>query len=438
VGVSGVQRSVKTLVAGEAPSMARTVEREIQLAAMRAAGDHFWDEDDRRQLDMTSGSGVLALGHGDAEVLAAMHAQLDAFAHGGWQVTCPARAALTEDLAAALPWPDPMVLFCTTGSEAVEASLKVARAATGRRSVVGFLGGYHGKTAGALGVTANSGFRAGVTELPLVSLSLPYATADGYVPLGAPVASGHDFGQRILEHPDMGLNDVAALVLETVQGSAGMIAAAPGLLRELREFTRRHDILLVIDEIYTGLGRTGALFSYEHEGVVPDLVVLGKSLGGGIPVSVVAGPAELLRELPSLRQSSTFSANPVACAAAGVVLRRVSETALLERVSSVGQRLAHGLSNLDAPGVDLQVSGRGLMLGLHVLDGPWTSPADAVQAVCADLRERGVLTLRGGSRGDIIKLTPPLTISDDSVEHALEAIEAALRSVMAASRPHRR
>ena len=286
--------ALATLARREGPSMAHTITSDIGIAISRAQGCRVWDEDGREYLDLTAGSGVLALGHGHPATVEAMREQLGSFAHGGWQFSCPSRSELTESLAAILPWEDPVLLWCTTGSEAVEAALKVARAASGRRQALGFLGGYHGKTAGALTVTANASFRSGVTEIPGAGLSLPYPAAPGYVRPDAEPTTGHQFGQQILDHPDFGSSEVAGIVVECVQGAGGMQAAAPGFLTELRTLTRRHSMLLIVDEIFTGFGRTGATFGFDHEGVVPDLLVLGKALGGGLPVSVVAGPRELL------------------------------------------------------------------------------------------------------------------------------------------------
>jgi 4-aminobutyrate aminotransferase-like enzyme len=422
---------VRRLTRLESPSMAMTIENDIDLVVSRAEGMYLWDLAGRRYLDMTSGSGVNALGHGDPELLAKMSEQLRTFAHGGWQLGCPARAELSEQLAELLPWPDPMLLYCTTGSEAVEAALKVARAATGRRQVVGFLGGYHGKTGGSLAVTADSQLRRDVTELPVASMSLPYPAAAGYVTSDA-VASAMDFwyGREILEHPDFGLGDVAALIVETVQGAGGMLAASPRWLADLREFTARHGILLILDEIFTGFGRTGRMFGFEHDGIAPDLVVLGKALGGGLPVSLVAGSASVMSRIGPLRQTSTFSANPVACAAGMHILRRLREDDLARRAAVTGDALAAALGAVRIPGVDITVRGRGLMLGAHV---GTPGGAQFAKAVVARMRESGVLALRGGSDGQLVKLTPPLTLPRDAAMTAVQAFEQALRDELEAT-----
>jgi 4-aminobutyrate aminotransferase-like enzyme len=359
-------------------------------------------------------------------VLAAMHEQLDRFVHGGWQLSSPARAELAERLRALSPWDDAAVLFTTTGSEAVEGALKIARAATGRATVLGFLGGYHGKTAGALGVTAKASYRAGVTDRPVAQLSLPFAAAERYVAADAPAATGHDFGRAILEHPDFGLEDVAALVVEVVQGSGGMAAAAPGLLRELREFTSRHGILLVVDEIFTGLGRTGAWWGHMHDGVVPDLVVAGKAMGGGLPVGAVVGPRPLLESLRPLQQTSTFSANPVACAGGVAVLDAIRDLGLDARSVRLGARLASALAG---PGV--VPIGRGLMLGARLLDAEGGPAAEVAREVVLGMRERGVLVLRGGAEGNVVKFTPPLTIEEEVLDAVASAFAEALEEAAA-------
>ncbi len=425
--------ALSVLAARESPSMAATIGGEIGVALTRGRGTRVWDEEGREYLDLTSGSGVHALGHAHPAVLAAMQDQLGEFAHGGWQFSCPARARLTERLCALLPWPDPMVLWCTTGSEAVEAVLKVARAATGRRQVLGFLGGYHGKTSGALTVTAQAAYRAGVTEVPVAGLSLPYPVAPGHVPPGAAPAAGHRFGQEILEHPDFGATAVAGLIVETVQGAGGMQAAAPGLLTELRRHTAERGQLLILDEIFTGFGRTGAMFGFSHEGVVPDLVVLGKALGGGLPVAAVVGPRDLLGSLAPLRQTSTFSANPVACAAGVAVLDVLEAEHLPARAAQAGQRLVEAVAAVRVPGVRLESIGRGLMTGVRVAEAPQAERGAFTRGVVRRMREAGVLALRGGADGAVVKWTPPLNISDADLDRSVAVLAASLEGQAAAA-----
>ncbi|MEU3413030.1 aspartate aminotransferase family protein [Streptomyces sp. NPDC006658] len=418
--------AMDTLLRRESPSMAHTIRGDIGLVLTRARGSTVWDEEGRAYLDLTSGSGVHALGHGHPAVLEAMRDQLASFVHGGWQYGCPARADLADRLAALLPWDDPVLLWCATGTEAVEAALKVARAATGRRQVLGFLGGYHGKTAGALTVTANAGFRADVTEIPVAGLSLPYPTAAGHVAPDAPRTTGHDFGRAILDHPDFGADAVAGLIVETVQGAGGMQAAAPGFLTELREFTARRGMLLILDEIFTGFGRTGAMFGFRHEDVVPDLVVLGKALGGGLPVSLVAGPRELLGAVPPLRQTSTFAANPVACAAGTAVLDTLLTERLPEHAAVLGDFLVRRIAGTRVPGVRLEAIGRGLMTGVRVAQAPDGDRAAFTRGVVRRMRDLGVLALRGGADGAVIKWTPPLTISEEELARSVSVLGAAL------------
>lgn len=420
---------VDTLVRLEATSMSRTVRDEIAIAIASASGAHFTDEAGRSYLDLTAGSGVHALGHSHPSIVAAMHDQIARFAHGGWQLSCPARAELSDAIARTLPWPDPVILFCTTGSEAVEGALKVARAATGRRQVLGFLGGYHGKTAGSLGVTAKSVFRDLVTEVPVAGLSLPYPAAREYVTSGSSTSTGHRFGQEILSHPDFGLSAVAGIIVETVQGAGGMQAAAPGFLSELRRYTSEHDLLLIVDEVFTGFGRTGSLYGFETEGIVPDLVVLGKALGGGLPISLVAGPRHLMQELPSLAQTSTFSANPIACAAGSVLLRELRDLDLSGLARDRGAQLVREIGAISVPGVGVRTVGQGLMVGVVIEEAHGRDVGQFTREVVATMRADGVFALRGGSVGNIVKMTPPLNITVDEVEQAGRSLHAAIAAV---------
>lgn len=423
--------ALRELIRFESPSMRAAIEDNAGPVVSRAEGVYVWDSDGRRYLDMTAGSGVHALGYGDERLLAAMTEQMRRFVHGGWQLVCQARSELSERLAGLLPWPDPVLMYCTTGSEAVEASLKAARAATGRRQVLGFLGGYHGQTAGSLAVTANSQFRQNLTEVPVASLSLPYPAAAGYQTGDrtgdrTPDAGGFAYGREILEHPDFGLADVAGLIVEPVQGP-GVIAARPGWLAELREFTRRNGILLIMDEIFTGLGRTGTMFGFQHDGIEPDLLVMGKAMGGGIPISVVAGPREIMDRFPPRRQTSTFSASPVACAAGAHVLRRLAEDDLPRRAAETGEALARALGALRIPGVDITPRGQGLMLGAHVRAA---GGAEFVRDVVTRMRASGVLVMRGGADGQLVRMTPPLILPADAALAAVETFERSVRDAL--------
>lgn len=405
-------------LATEALSMTSTIARDIGVTVTRAEGCRVFDEAGRGYLDLTAGSGVLALGHGDPEVRAAMHEQVDLFTHGGWQLSSPARARLTRMLCEMAPWPDTAVLLTTSGSEAVEAALKVARAATGRRQVLGFLGGYHGKTAGSLEVTAHAAFRVGATDLPVAVLSLPYPAAPRYVECDEAPVGALDFGQAILDHPDFGREAVAGIVVEMVQGAGGMTAAAPGLLPALRAFTKRHGMLLVLDEIFTGFGRTGRTWAFEHEDVVPDLITIGKAMGGGLPLSAVLGPRSLVDALGPLKQTSTFSGNPVACAAGAVTLAAIRDRGLSACATDLGAVFARALGTVDVDGVRVCPIGRGLMVGARLDFDDASAPATVTQEVIAEMRARGVLALRGGAGGNVVKFTPPLTISAAALDEA--------------------
>lgn len=402
----------------EAPSTADPV-AEIGVSWARASGTRVWDEDGREYLDLTAGSGVHNVGHNHPAVVRAIGEQLGALAHTGWQFPSPPRARLLERLAALVPFDDPAFILAVTGSEAMEAALKVARLATGRPAVLSFLGGFHGKTGGSLTVTANHRYRRGVSPLPSDILRLPFPEdGDGTWEL--------DAIRRLLGHPDFAHDDVAAVVVEPVQGSSGMVASPPGFLAALRDLAHGYGALLVVDEIFSGFGRTGRMFGYEHDGAAPDVVVLGKALGGGLPVSAVAARAGVMASVPAYKQTSTFSGHPVACAAGVAVLDVIERERLVDAAAARGDQLARGLRDVAARSGAAVVTGKGMMLGFRIEAGDDDASQALAKATNARLRAAGVLALRGGHRGNVVKLTPPLTLSEDEVALVCERFEDAL------------
>jgi 4-aminobutyrate aminotransferase-like enzyme len=407
----------------EAPSMAGPVE-EIGVAWERARGARVWDERGREYLDMTAGSGVHNVGHNHPEVVAAAAAQMGRLTHTGWQFPSPSRARLLERLAARMPFDRPRFVFAVTGSEAVEAALKLARAATGRPSVLSFLGGFHGKTGGALAVTARPFLRRGVSSHPPDVLRLPFPDATRVGPEDA--LRQLALVEEILAHPDFPIDEVAGIIVEPIQGASGMVAPPPGFLAALRDLTRRRGLLLIVDEIFTGMGRTGRFFGFEADGVVPDVVVMGKALGGGFPIALVAAPAELAARLAPYKQTSTFSGHPVACAAGLAVLDVLEREDLAANAARRGAELRLAVERMEPPEGRLRVTGHGLMLGIRVESEQPGAAAPLARRLNRELRRAGVLTLAGGTGDDVLKLTPPLVLSGADVDLFCSRLEAAL------------
>jgi len=416
--------TIETIERLEAATTAHPIGHEFGLMIDSARGSILRDTHGREYLDLTGGIGAHALGHGAPAVTAALHAQLDRLVHGGWQFPSPARGLLLEGLARAVPIEDPAFLFTVTGSEAVEAALKCARVATGKYGVWGFSGGFHGKTAGALEVTASPGLRAGVAGNRAGLLRLPYP-ADPAVAGGLSAEECLAWIKTALTRDDVARDEVAGIMLEPVQGSR-MTAPPRDFLRGLRELTQEHGLLLILDEIYTGIGRTGRFFGFEHEEITPDIVVLGKALGGGLPIGVVAASRALLDRVPPYKQTSTFAGHPLACAAGTAVLGALSDGVLIgsvaEREALLRDRIATLDASLASAPFSLAVTGKGLMLGIQILAEELSCAVSTANRIKADLADRGVLALVSRN---VIKLTPPLTITATELATACDEFDAA-------------
>jgi 4-aminobutyrate aminotransferase-like enzyme len=354
-----------------------------------AEGATVWDADGRSYLDLSSGFGAAAVGHANPRVVEAVREQAGRLLHGlGDLHPTDVRAQLVERLAGIAPFGLTRMLLHLTGAGAVELAIKTAVLATGRSDVIGFAGGYHGTSLGALIPGGWPEFRE-----PFASLLPPAEIA----PYG--------------EVPPLG-ESVACVVVEPIQGRGGIVEPPDGFLRRLRYECDRWGALLVVDEVFTGLGRTGAMWACEDAGVRPDLLVCGKALAGGLPLSACLGTPELMDAAWAGRgavaiDTHTHLGNPLACAAALAVLAELEDRALPQRAAKLGAIVAREL-----PGV----RGRGLCRGL---------PCDAV-AVCGRLLERGVIAVPAGRQGEVLELSPPLTIGEDELVRGLTTVREAV------------
>lgn len=396
------------LAAHEAPTVNTLGPRDEPAIVWRAAlGANVLDVDGNRYVDLTAGFGVAALGHRHPAIVAAVTAQGGELLHGLGDVAAhPPRIALAERLAALAPVDDARVHFAISGADAVEIALKVARLATGRPGLLAFDPGYHGTTLGALAACSRGEFREPFAAwLRSDVLRLPF---------GAPLP---EIEAMLAVAPPIG-----ALVVEPVVGREGVHLPPPGWLAGLAALARRRGLLFVADEIFTGLGRTGARFAVEDEGVRPDLLCCGKALGGGLPLAAVVGRAPLfepLRRAGEALHTATFLAHPLACAAALATLELVERERLPERARSLGARFAARLgAPTAAAGVALR--GRGALWALEFADGP------AARRFAGALAARGVLALAGGATGRVVQLAPPLTIDARPLDAALDIVAAAL------------
>ena len=401
----------------------------------RARGALVQDVDGNRYLDAGSSFGVALIGHGHPAVRAAVHAQTDALLHGMGYVHPPTvRIELLEALAAVAPGDLGHGVLCTGGSEAVEVALKTALLATGKPGILAFAGGYHGLSLGALGGTHRADFRTPFAAwLPGPTQFLPFPPANAVEPSRAAdaLATTLAAAEAALLAPGA---QIGAVLVEPLQGRGGTVVAPSGLLAGLRALCDRAGALLIFDEIFTGCGRTGAMFACEHEGVLPDLLCVGKALGGGLPIAACLGRPEAMAAWgPSTGEAlhtSTFLGHPLASAAALATLAVLADEQVPARAAHDGIRWSAELQRaLAAHPAVTQIRGKGLMWGLE-LQGPHASPGGALtwQVVLGCLR-RGVIVLPCGPLGDVLQLTPPVCMSETQrafvVATLVEAIDEA-------------
>ena len=394
------------------------------LVVKRGRGLVIEDVDGNRFLDFNAGIAVVAAGHAHPDVSAAIHSQVDDVLHYcSSDFYIPAYADICEKLAAIAPMPDAKVFLANSGTEAVEAALKLARHHTGRPNVIAFLGAFHGRSLGSLSLTASkSRQRAGFGITVPGSYHAPYW--DPYDdPNDSRALTGADYIEQILFTKLTDANDVAAIFVEPLQGEGGYIVPPAGWLAKLRDLCDRHGILLVMDEVQSGIGRTGTMWACQHpdiagEGVEPDIMTIGKGLASGLPLAGIVAKSSIMDWEPG-GHGSTFGGNPVACAAAIATIDLV-ENGLAENAAKVGSHLLSALVELQAEQpLITQVRGRGLMIGIDLPDH------DTAEDLQEALFRRGLLTLTCGER--TMRLAPPLVVTIEQADVAVEILRGALQ-----------
>ncbi|HKK27968.1 MAG TPA: aspartate aminotransferase family protein [Gemmatimonadota bacterium] len=402
----------------------------------RAEGARVVDADGREYVDLTAAFAVAATGHRHPAVVRAVREQAGRLIHGMGDVHPPAvKVELLEALAGLLPYEEPKIVLGVTGSDAVEAALKTAALATGKPGVVAFTGAYHGLGYGALSVTDRDHFRLPFEAqlnpaVPRAPYPHPFRPPQGLEDASRPGPALAAL-ERVLDAPGRG--DVGAVILEPAQGRGGEVVPPPGFVAGVRDVCRERGLLLIADEIYTGLGRTGRWLACDAEAVVPDLLCLGKALSGGMPISACAGPADVMDAWPASTgeaiHTSTFLGHPLSCAAALASLGVLEEEGLVRRARELGERWMASLRGMAAAHeVVGEVRGRGLMVGIDLVRDPETrepAPELARRVVTGALRE-GWILLAGGPAGNVLSLTPPLTIEEDLLERSVGILDGLL------------
>jgi 4-aminobutyrate aminotransferase len=401
--------------------------------AVRGQGAWIEASDGRMYLDMAAGVATCNLGHSHPAVIEAVLRQMKQVIHLGGVCGHDPMYDLAERLAAIAPPGIDRFLFATTGSEANEAALRLARGATGRPGVVCFRGSFHGRTQGALSLTTSkAAFRMGLGAGGAHVAPFPRPEELRMSPQEAAAHSLAELDQ--LHRHQLAPEETACYMIEPVQGQGGCHPAGAEFLRGLRERADAHGVLLIFDEIQTGFGRTGDWFAAGTYGVAPDVMTMAKALGGGFPLSAVGARAAVMSTAKPGDHGSTFGGNPVSCAAAIAGIDAMEAEDLPAHARILGRRAIQRLGQIAVNHPELRVRGLGLMIGIEVVDVPSGAPRqDLAQALEAHAREEGVLVIRSGPEGNVIRLLPPLVITDDELELALDVIEAAANAVFRGS-----
>jgi 4-aminobutyrate aminotransferase/(S)-3-amino-2-methylpropionate transaminase len=408
----------------------RGVSNSLAVYVDHAKNAELWDVEGRRYIDFASGISVLNTGHLHPRVVAAVTQQMQQVAHACFQVTpYESYIALAERLNALAPGTTPKktILF-STGAEAVENALKIARYHTRRSAVIAFGGAFHGRTLATMTLTGKvQPYKAGFGPLLPDVYHAPFPMAyHGVTPAMSLAAIEQLF------KADVDPARVAAIIIEPVQGEGGFYVAPPEFLRSLRALCDRHGMLLIADEIQSGMARTGRMFAIEHASVEPDLMTVAKSIGGGLPLSAVVGKAEIMDAPPAGGLGGTYAGSPVACAAALAVLDVIAEERLIERAQQLGAKLSARLKTLQAKYAAIgEVRGIGAMVAMELVkSGNAEQPdADLTRALVQAAARHGLIILSCGVNGNVIRFLTPLTISDALLAEGFDLLDAAFAEV---------
>ena len=425
----------KALIERDSAVVSPSYTRGYPLVIERAAGCIVEDVDGNTFLDCAAGIAVNATGHSHPEVVKAIADQAARFIHmSGTDFYYEPQVRLAEEIAAIAPFEGgARSFFGNSGTEAIEAAIKLARYATGRQGLIAFLGGFHGRTMGALALTASKSVqRRGFSPLMAGVYHAPYPNSYRCPPGITP----DDWASYCLDYIDHELfgqivapDEVAAVVIEPIQGEGGYVVAPTAFLRGLRDLTRRHGILLIVDEVQSGMGRTGKMFAIEHAGVQPDIVAIAKGIASGLPLGVAAARADLMT-WPAGAHASTFGGNPVACAAALATIKLL-RSELMANAGTVGAHLMAGLTALmDKHRIIGEVRGRGLMIGVELVRDRTTRERaiEERNRVVTAAFQRGLLVLGAGKNS--IRFSPPLTLTREQADLAIAIFDKALTEAM--------
>ncbi|MDW6020158.1 4-aminobutyrate--2-oxoglutarate transaminase [Mesorhizobium sp. BAC0120] len=412
-------------------SIARGVGMTTQIYADRAENSEIWDVEGRRYIDFSSGIAVVNTGHRHPKVIEAVKAQLDRFTHTCHQVVpYESYVRLAERLNGMLPGAfEKKTIFVTTGAEAVENAVKIARHATGRQAIIAFSGGFHGRTFMGMALTGKVvPYKVGFGAMPGDVFHAPFPVALH----GVSVADSLAALDRLFK-ADVDPARVAAIIIEPVQGEGGFYEAPREFVSALRKICDQHGILLIADEVQTGFARTGKMFAMEHHDVAPDITTMAKSLAGGFPLSAVTGRAEIMDAPGPGGLGGTYGGSPIGVAAANAVLDVIEEEGLCDRANALGARLKQRLESLrDDVQEIVDIRGPGFMNAVEFNHAKKGVPsAEFANAVRLNALDKGLILLTCGVYSNVIRFLSPITIQDNVMTEALDILESAIRDARA-------
>jgi 4-aminobutyrate aminotransferase len=421
----------RSIIERDTASLSPSYTREYALVVDHAEGSEVWDVDGLRYIDFMAGIAVLNVGHRHPAVVEAVRRQVDKF----WHICLadfyyPQAVELAEKMQAIAPMPDTQVYFGNSGTEAVEAAVKLAMYKTERPKFIGFMGAFHGRTLGSLAFTASKTVQRAGYQSGIKVFHVPYP--DPYRPV-LRYQDGESYGDVVIDYLENELfrtmlspHDVAGVLVEPIQGEGGYVIPAPNFFPRLREICDKYGILLIVDEIQSGVGRTGKWWAIEHETVEPDIVCFAKGIGSGLPIGGIVARQELMVWGPG-SHGSTFGGNPVAAVAALATLEVIEKEGLIALAEETGGIIMDALAELQMRHSSIgNIRGRGLMIGIEfVKDRESKERAVALRnAIVQKGFQKGLLLIPCGSNS--IRMTPPLNIARDLVDEGLQIFAEAL------------
>ncbi len=425
----------QALMARRQKFVARGLSATMSVFAAKADGAIIEDVDGNRFIDFAGGIGTMNIGHARPEVTRAIAEQAEKFTHTCFSVMMyESYVALAERICKIAPGSSPKkALFLNSGAEAVENAVKIARYATGRPAIIVFDNAYHGRTLMTMTMTAKVKpykYRFGPYAPEVYRAPFPYAYRMGMSPEEASQWCIKELERMFIG--EVAPDQVAAIVIEPVQGEGGFMVAPAGFLRDLKALCEKHGIVFIADEIQTGFCRTGKMFAVEHDGVEPDLMLIAKSMGAGMPISGVVGKAELMDAPPPGMLGGTYSGNPVACAAALAVLDLYEQEDLAARSQEIGNRIIERFSRLQEQYTCIgDVRGLGGMVAMELVKDRTSQEPDGkiTNEILAEAQAHGLVVIKAGMYDNVIRVLVPLCVTDEQLEEGLNILEAAVHTV---------